>query len=145
MGYGDEPEARAVYEFMNNVSVDQIGFVDHPVIVMTGASPDGLVGDDGLVEIKCPNTATHINTLQGKAIEKKYNLQMQWQMACCERDWCDFVSFDPRMPAKLQMHVTRVERDGELIEELTKDIGDFLEELNDRESQLRSLMERDAA
>ena len=70
---------------------------------------------------------------------------MQWQMACCERDWCDFVSFDPRMPAKLQMHVTRVERDGELIEELTKDIGDFLEELNDRESQLRSLMERDAA
>ena len=90
-GIDQEPAARRAYEFYVGAEVTEIGFVTHPEIGMSGASPDGLVGDDGLVEIKCPNTAKHIDTLLGKAIEGKYLTQMQWQMACTGRQWCDFV------------------------------------------------------
>lgn len=104
-----EPEARSAYSFMRDQEVTPVGFVIHPHIDMAGASPDGLVGADGLVEIKCPNTATHIDTLLNGAVPEKYYLQMQWQMICCERKWCDFVSYDPRLPARMQLFVSRVD------------------------------------
>src|SRR5690606_6597640 len=90
-GIDTEPDAILAYEFFTDQTVEPVGFVDHPTIAMSGASPDGLIGDDGLVEVKCPNTATHLDTLLGGAIPDKYLKQMQWQMACTGRQWCDFV------------------------------------------------------
>ena len=128
-GVEQEANAREAYSAHIGDSVAEIGFVDHPRLVWSGASPDGLVGFDGLVEIKCPNTATHIATLTGAEIDKKYRLQMQWQMVCTDREWCDFVSFDPRMPAEMQLHVRRVERDDSLLAELEQDVSAFLAEV----------------
>lgn len=124
-GIDTEPQARAVYEMMQGVSVERVGLVQHPTIVMSCASPDGLVGDDGLVEIKCPNTATHIETLLNEVISAKYVTQMQWQMACSGRAWCDFVSFDPRMPGEMQLFVKRVYADPAMQYELTEAISAF--------------------
>lgn len=136
-GTDTEPQARAAYEFETGLSVVETGFVDHPSIGMSGASPDGLVGDDGLLEIKCPNTATHIETLRGGSIARKYLLQMQWQMACTERQWCDFASYDPRMPIEMQLHVTRVERDDDLIAEIAAEVTAFLNEVEETVIDLR--------
>ena len=137
-GTETEPQARAMYELETGHTVLEVGFIPHPKLEGTGASPDGLIGGDGLIEIKCPNTATHIETLRGAAIDRKYLLQMHWQMICTGRDWCDFVSFDPRLPLEMQMHVRRVERDAELSEEITSEVTRFLTELNETVADLRS-------
>lgn len=144
-GTETEPQARAMYEFQTGREVAEVGYVPHPVIDGTGASPDGLIGDDGLIEIKCPNTATHIETLRGAPIDRKYVLQMHWQMICTGRDWCDFVSFDPRLPLEMQMHVRRVERDAELAEEITAEVTQFLTELNTTVADLRARYMKEAA
>lgn len=136
-----EPNARSVYEFLHSCEVVQIGFVEHPHIQDSGASPDGLIGDDGLVEIKCPNTATHIETLLGGKVPEKYITQMHWQMACADRRWCDFVSFDPRMPASMRLFVKRVEREDELVKSLEKSVAEFLDELDEKIAALRSAYE----
>lgn len=128
-GTETEPQARAMYAFNEGMEVVETGFVPHPSIAMSGASPDGLSGDDGLVEIKCPNSATHIETLKGAKIDRKYLLQMQWQMACTGRKWCDFVSFDPRLSPAKQYLCQRVERDDELIAEMEAAVADFLTEI----------------
>lgn len=127
-GKDKEPEARAAYAFLyaDAVSVGEAEFTDHPAINMAGASPDGVVGHDGLLEIKCPNTATHIDTLLAGKIDAKYITQMQWQMACTGRAWCDFVSYDPRMPQHLAIWVKRVPRDDAMIRELESAVETFL-------------------
>jgi putative phage-type endonuclease len=129
-GTDKEPEARAVYEFRHGVEVVQVGFVPHPAIAMSGASPDGLIGDDGLIEIKCPNSATHIETLLRKTVPEKYLVQMGWQMACTGRKWCDFVSYDPRLPPSMQMYVERFDRGDDAISEMEKLVSDFLSEVD---------------
>jgi putative phage-type endonuclease len=144
-GTEQEPEARAAYEFRVGVDVLQVGFVPHPSLVMAGASPDGFVGDDGLVEIKCPNTATHIETLISQKIPGKYVTQMLWQMACTGRQWCDFVSYDPRLPPSMRLFVKRLERDVDQIQVLEKEVADFLAEVDTKVSQLEALYEREAA
>lgn len=138
-GTENEPDARAAYEFFRDAQVVEVGFIEHPSILMAGASPDGLVGDAGLVEIKCPNTATHLDTLLTQAIPARYVTQMTWQMACAGRAWCDFVSFDPRLPETMSLFVKRVERDDSLIASLEKDVSDFLDELAQKLGQLNSL------
>lgn len=135
-GTDQEPAARECYEFMTGATVVETGFVPHPAIAMAGASPDGLVEHDGLVEIKCPNTATHIDTLLGKPIADKYLKQMQWQMACTGRDWCDFASFDPRMPVTMQMRIIRVERDAAMIGEIEAAVVAFLAEVDGQVADL---------
>jgi putative phage-type endonuclease len=135
-GTDTEPLARAAYEALKDVLVDEVGFVPHPTIEMAGASPDGLVGDDGLIEIKCPNTATHIETLISKVVPGKYNTQMQFQMACTGRQWCDFVSFDNRLPEMFQLFVTRVPRDEVFIRLIESEIVQFLAELDDKINKL---------
>lgn len=137
-GTDTEPHARAAYEFHRNCDVALVGFVDHPRIAMSGASPDGLVGDDGLIEIKCPNTATHFETLLGQPIAEKYIKQMQWQMACTGRRWCDFCSFDPRVPEEMRLFVQRVPRDDKLIATLEKDVELFLREIDTCVAALRA-------
>lgn len=140
-GTETEPQARAMYDFQTGNSVLEVGFIAHPSIKGTGASPDGLVGDKGLVEIKCPNTATHIDTLRGSKIDRKYLLQMHWQMICTERDWCDFVSFDPRLPDEMQMHIVHVERDADLCAEIEAEVTAFLTELDEAVADLRARFE----
>lgn len=138
-GTEKEPDARAAYEFFRDASVTEIGFVEHPSIGMTGASPDGLVSDDGMVEIKCPNTATHLETLLSQAVPAKYNTQMQWQMACTGRKWCDFASYDPRLPEEMSLFVKRVERDDKMIFELERDVSAFLAELAEKIAKLNGI------
>lgn len=138
-GVDKEPEAREAYEYQTGVFVDQIGMVDHPMIPMTGASPDGLVGSDGLVEIKAPQTATHIETLVNQKIPAKYITQMAWQLACTGRQWVDFVSFDPRMPAHMQIFVKRYERDDLLISELEKEVRAFLSDVDSTVKKLTGI------
>jgi putative phage-type endonuclease len=140
-GTDTEAEARRAYEFYRDVDVVAAGFILHPRIGQSGASPDGLVSDDGLVEIKCPNTATHIDTLLSATVPGKYATQMQWQMACTGRRWCDFVSFDPRMPEAMRLFVRRVQWDSEAIAELEKLVTAFLEELDAKVAALRTAYE----
>lgn len=136
-GTEKEPEARAAYERHALCTVVELGFADHPTIPMSGASPDGLVGDEGLLELKCPLTATHIDTLLGGTVPKKYMAQMQWQMACTERRWCDFASYDPRLPDEMQLFVQRVERDDAMIAELETEVTAFLAEVDQTVAALR--------
>lgn len=140
-GIDMEAPARAAYEYYWDTDVAGADFVPHPTIGETGASPDGLVGTDGLVEIKCPNTATHIETLLGSAVPEKYILQMQWQMACTGRSWCDFVSYDPRLPESMCLFTQRVKRDEERIGILQKEVLTFLDELRAILARLRSKYE----
>lgn len=144
-GVDTEPEARCAYEFYQGVTVEQVAFVVHPTIDQAGASPDGLVGSDGLVELKCPNTATHLETLLGQAVPAKYVTQMQFQMACTGRQWCDFVSYDPRMPENMRLFSKRVLRDGKFIAEIENEIASFLLEMAVKLSELNSLYGEKAA
>lgn len=138
-GTEQEPFARAAYESAKGVLVNEVGFVPHPRIDDSGASPDGLVGTDGLVEIKCPFTATHLDFLTGGEIPEKYNTQMQWQMACTDRAWCDYVSFDPRLPDRMQMKVQRVPRNDPMIVLLESEVARFLAELQSKVTKLTAL------
>lgn len=142
MQHGNEYEkfARAQYEIKKDVMVDEIGFVSHPVIEWAGASPDGLIGDDGLIEIKCPNTATHIDYLLSGKAPSKYIPQMVWQLACTGRQWCDFVSFDPRMPEDMQLFIVRFDRNDEQIAETESEVRKFLSEVESTISKLKSIV-----
>lgn len=144
-GTDTEPQARAAYEFMTDTAVAETGFHLHPAIGDMGASPDGLVGPDGLIEIKCPNTATHLDTLLAEAVPQKYLLQMQTQMACTGRAWCDFVSFDPRLPVELQIWIKRIVRDDAVISEIESEARKFLGELSEKLDALRSRYMQEAA
>jgi len=145
-GTETEPEARAAYEFYQGLAVKEVAFVPHPKIDQAGCSPDGLVGEDGLVEIKCPNTATHLETLLGQAVPAKYETQMQFQMACTGRKFCDFVSYDPRMPENMRLFIKRVPRDDKRIAELESEIAAFLLEMAVKLSELNSIYgEKEAA
>lgn len=144
-GTDQEPHARSAYEFRADATVEQIAFVDHPTIANSGASPDGLIGSDGLLEIKCPNTSTHIDTLLGRAMPGKYLTQVQWQMACTGRQWCDFVSFDPRMPEMMSLFIVRVPRNDELIADLEKQVREFIAEVDRKVGELKAQYERRAA
>ena len=138
-GTATEPLARAAYEAFKDVLVDEIGIIDHPFLPMCAASPDGLIKEDGMLEIKCPNTATHFDTLLTGKMPSKYMPQVQWQMACANRLWADFVSYDPRAPEGLQLFITRIERDDKYILELEAEVNKFLEELDARIEKLNKL------
>lgn len=144
-GTEQEPLARDAYAFHADVDVNECGFILHPKIAMSGASPDGLIGDVGLVELKCPSTATHIDTLLGEPIAQKYLYQMQWQMACTGRAWCDYVSFDPRLTEDLRIFVRRVPRDDALIATLEKGVTLFLAEVDTKLAALRNTLPRKVA
>lgn len=136
-GTETEPEARRAYEFFVDRDVQQIGFVPHPSIEMAGASPDGLVGSDGLLEIKAPLTATHIETLLSGKVPEKYHLQMTFQMACAGRSWCDYVSYDPRLPERMRLFVKRIQRDDELVATIEGEVRAFIAEVDATVAALR--------
>lgn len=136
-GTQHEPMARAAYQLDRLRSVKRVGCVLHPVIPDAIASPDGLIDDDGLCEIKCPAvTNNHIELLLGGPISDRYMQQMQWQLACTSRHWCDFISFDPRMPEPMQLWVKRIERDDLRLSILEQEVRAFLDEVEDRLARL---------
>ena len=140
-GTETEPYARHEYELRNGVMIDEVDFVSHPTIKMAGASPDGIVSEVGLIEIKCADSKTHFNYLLAGSVPEKYKPQMAWQMACTGAQWCDFVSYDPRVPEGLQYFQIRYERDNEYIEMLEKEVTEFLDEVEERYTQLTKKIE----
>lgn len=136
-GTEQEPAARAAYEFFTNETIVPVGMIVHPRISGAHASPDGLVGEHGLVEFKCPLTATHLETLLGGSIPLKYMTQMQWALACSRREWSDYVSFDPRLPTTMQMSITKIPRDEGVIATLEREVPIFLDELTRKLTELR--------
>lgn len=140
-GIDQEPFARAAYEASRGVMVDEVGFIPHPTIAAAGASPDGLVGDDGMVEIKCPDSKTALECwLAENPVESKYFAQMQWQMRCADRSWCDYVVFDPRMPAKAQLFVVRVLRDDKWLADVEIEVMKFLAEVDAKVAALKKII-----
>lgn len=137
-GTEQEPTAREAYESKTGVLVLDTGFVPHPNIQMAGASPDGLIGTDGGIEIKCPNTNTHLDTLLSEKVPERYLNQIYWQMACTGGLWVDFVSFDPRLPESMQLFVRRVPRIDAAIRELESEVKIFLAELDQKVNALRA-------
>ena len=125
-----EPVARSAYEVAAGVMVQEVGIIMHPTVKHFGASPDGLVGDDGLLEIKCPNTATHVDFIRSGKPDGRYMWQMCAQMACTDRAWCDFVSFDDRMPEHRHYACVRIHRSADKEREMLQEIVSFLDELD---------------
>lgn len=146
-GTEKEPEGRMEYQLATGFDVQQVGFVPHPTIAMSGCSPDGLIGDDGGVEIKCPNSATHIETLLGRppCVPDKYEKQIQFNMACTERQWWDFVSYDPRLPERMRLFIKRVHRDNAQIQYLETSTIGFLIELHKKIVELDELYNKRSA
>jgi putative phage-type endonuclease len=142
-GTEKEPEALSLYQVETGALVELVGFVPHPDIEGSGASPDGLIGGDGLIEIKSPNSSTHLDTLLLQKIPDRYQVQMLWQMACTGRMWCDFVSFDPRMPDHLKLFVRRFNRDDVRIKELETEVKVFIAEINQKVDDLNKLYRKD--
>jgi len=131
-----EPLARLTYSLIKGVEVEEVGIVLHPSIKGTHASPDGFVGENGLVEIKSPMPAAHLDTLLGEQISSDHISQMQWQLCCSGRQWCDFVSYNPDFPPRMQMWIRRVHRDAALIRELEREIATFIKEIDQRVDRL---------
>jgi putative phage-type endonuclease len=138
-GTDTEPLARAAYEAETGNMVREIGFVPHPGIKLSGASPDGLIDDDGLIEIKCPITATHIDYLLADKVPDKYIPQMAWQLICTQRKWCDFVSYDPRMNEELRLFLVRFTPIPSYLEMLENEVSTFLWEVDEMVLKLNNL------
>jgi hypothetical protein len=142
-GTRQEPIARVTYELEHGVDVEQVQFVDHPTIEMSGASPDGLVELDGLIEIKAPQPKTFTEYMLNDRIPPEYNTQIHWQFACMpERKWCDFVAFCDKMPPELRMHVKRILRDDSYVEKLERAVREFNQKTNDLTDRLRKEIAR---
>ena len=137
-GTEQEPFARAKYEGYASTLVEQVAFIDHPTIPMSGASPDGLVMDDGLVELKAPMSHTHLESILG-GIDDQYMPQVQWQMAVTGRIYTDLCSYDPRFPEHLQLVVKRIPRDDDYIAKLEKEVIKFLAELDDKVNKVNKI------
>ena len=160
-GIMQEDMARSAYEARHGLIVEQVGFIPHPTIAISGASPDGQVGEDGLIVIKCPTTGTHIDTLinsiyvieataRGDSfgitkpdwiIDEKYRYQMAWQMECTGRKWCDFISYDPRLPAELSYFCKRFVPGPEFMDAIREEVKRFLAELDELEAKVRAYKE----
>ena len=138
-GTSNEPLARAEYEILTDQMVDQDGFIKHPSIEWCGASCDGFIGDSGLIEIKAPNTATHIEYLLAGKPPAKYQPQMLLQLACTSRQWCDFASYDPRMPEEHRLFVVRFEPKPEEIKVVEDAAREFLAEVQSTIERLGNL------
>ena len=137
-GTEQEPFARAKYEGLASTLVEQVAFVNHPTILMSGASPDGLVMDDGLVELKCHMSHTPLESILG-GIDDQYMPQVQWQLAVTGRSYTDLCSYDPRFPEHLQLVVKRIPRDDDYIAKLEKEVVKFLAELDDKVNKVNKI------
>lgn len=141
-GIDQEIFARGFFEAQTGQMVQEVGFIPHPLIDMAGASPDGLLDDgEGMIEIKCPESKGMIETLLTQKVPQNYYTQMQFQMACADRKYCQYVVFDPRMPPKAQLFVKRVDRDNKYIAEIETEIVKFLVEVDAQVQQLNKIID----
>ena len=140
-GIDREDTAREIYEIVRDIKVEQVGFIDHPTIEMAGASPDGLLPDNGILEIKCPIETTHTTNLLERVLPSRYKAQVQWQMACVGKGctYANFVSYNPNFEPKLQLIYVEVERDEDYIAMLEEEVAAFITEVDDIVNQLREL------
>lgn len=136
-GIDNEPHAIAAYENETGFFVNGTGLIDHPFIEMFGASPDGLVGENGQIEVKCPDTTTHLNTLLTKEVPEEHIPQITSQLACTRREWCDFVSYDPRLEPDLQIIIIRVFAKDLNIEGLERDVRAFNRVIEEAKASLK--------
>ncbi|QXR27007.1 lambda exonuclease family protein [Acinetobacter junii] len=136
-GIDNEPHAIAAYENETGFFVNGTGLIDHPFIEMFGASPDGLVGENGQIEVKCPDTTTHLNTLLTKEVPEEHMPQITSQLACTRREWCDFVSYDPRLEPELQIIIIRVFAKDLNIEGLERDVRAFNRAIEEAKASLK--------
>jgi len=134
-----EPEARTEYENKMGLMVQEIGLAVHKELKWFAASTDGLVGNDGIIEIKCLNSINHLDILVSQEIPEDYHYQMLGGMACAEREWCDFVSFDPRLPEPYQLFVKRFYRNDALIRGMELEVKFFLEQVEEQLEKLKEL------
>ena len=138
-GIDREDTAREIFEIVRDIKVEQVGFIDHPTIKMSGCSPDGKLPDNGILEIKCPVETTHTTNLLERKLPTRYIPQVQWQMACTGAEYANFVSYNPNFEPKLQLIYLDVERDDEYIEMLEEEVSTFLTEVDDIINILREL------
>lgn len=136
-----EPDARVAYEFYSDNEVTEVGFIEHPTIPNAGASPDGLVAADGGLELKCLDTAQHIEVLTTGIIDPDYLKQCDFGMACTGREWWDFASFDPLMPEEMKLYVQRIPRDEGRIAEIETAVIQFLSEVDAKVEQVLATMQ----
>jgi hypothetical protein len=136
-----EPDARAAYEFYYEAELQQVGFIEHPRIPDAGASPDSLVGSKGGLEIKCPDAHTHIEILTADSVDTDYLYQCYFGMACTDRLWWDFVSFNPDFPEELQLYRKRIDRNDALIATIESNVIEFLAEVDQKVAQVQALMQ----
>jgi putative phage-type endonuclease len=134
-----EPDARTEYELAADVMLDRVGFVLHPTLDFSGASPDGLIDRDGGVEIKCPTRTTHVEYLMAGVVPPEYEPQMVWNMVCCEREWLDFISYCPDFPDPLNRLIVRLHRDEKRVEQITSEVVKFHNEAEAVVLRLREL------
>lgn len=135
-GIETEPLARTAYEIERNIEVERVGLFVHPAIDRAAASPDGLVGDDGIVEFKCPNTVTHLGYIVEDVLPEQYIPQIMWQLACTGRKWADYCSYDPRLPQEFCLFIKRLQRDDKVIAEMEREVEKFIAEVNEMAAKL---------
>lgn len=126
-----EPQARATYEFVSGNTVEEVSFIKLNDTNKIGCSPDSLVGDDGMVEFKCPKTTTQIETFLSGKMPTGHAAQVQGQLWVAQREWCDFVSFDPRIDGDASYFIQRQQRDEKLIKEISEACFKFEDELKE--------------
>lgn len=132
-----EPFAVTEYELRQGVDTESVGFVPHPTIERAGASPDRLIGSDGVLELKAPKQANHIDYLRDGIVPVEYRKQMLWEIACTGRKWADFASFNPSFPEELQLFVARLERDDVAIAEIEAEVLKFNQEVREMVDTLK--------
>jgi len=140
-----EPQARAMYSFHSGYDVEEVGIIPHPTIKHSHCSPDGLVGYDGMVEIKCCGATRHIELLTGSPPEDRYIKQCLWQLACTGREWVDLAYFHPDFPQEMQLHITRIERDHAVLQGLETEVSAFLSEVAATVGELEATYMKKAA
>jgi len=137
-GTQTEPLARSAYEAWTGNIVTEVGFINHPSIPSFGASPDGLVGEDGGIEIKCPTQTTHLEVMSAGKINPRYIYQMQTGMMCTGREFWDYVDYDPRMPEFAMYYCIRIKAVPLMFQQIEIEVRLFTEELDVMEAEIRS-------
>lgn len=137
-GTSHEEDARVAYEMAMDTLVQPVGFAVHPTMDYSGASADSLLEADGILEIKCPKTTTHLAYRMAGVVPEEYQPQMLWEMVCCECEWGHFVSYDPRLPADLRLFVVRFDYDEKRVAAMEAEVRKFNDEINDVIEKLRN-------
>jgi len=140
-----EPAARFEYAMKSGSEIEEVGLILHPTIAGTHASPDGLIGRDGMLEIKCMQPTGHLKVFTTRTFDDRHRKQMAWQLACAQREWVDFVAYSPEFPKEMQLRIIRYYREDKLTTELEIAAREFLAEVDATVADLRKEFMQGAA